>query len=204
MTSKLLYIVFPAILLSSSFSVISAEQTQNKDCAKETTCSVTTEKVNKAEEPKGAFGILFGQPLKELKIIEKSELTSGEPLYKVKAPNPFKNKISEYYVLVTPKTHLVHTIWGDQSYDYEERGKCVSLKDDIVAVLENKYGPSEESSGMNIKNNRVFSFSDSIIFVKCADLKEDFSIRYINSSLSDQADKEKKELTVSNTESDML
>lgn len=155
-------------------------------------------------DPSGAFGIEFGKQLKDLTVLEKNELRSGEPVYKVKAPNPLNNKLEDYYVLVTPESHKVYTIWGNKDYERMNRDKCINEKDDIVAILESKYGESKSATTINIDNDRVFELDNVNIYAVCQNLGQNLSIRYINKGLQDLYEKEKKEQVIKQTDSSML
>lgn len=156
------------------------------------------------KSPSGAFGINFGDKISDLKVVEKLSLTSGEPLYKVQAASPLKNKLESYYVMITPKTHEVHTIWGESSYQRRDRGKCQENKSDIVSLLENKYGESKAATDFNIYDDRKFEVGDVSIYALCKDLGSSLSIRYFNNSLMEKAKREQKELVVQETDSSML
>lgn len=159
---------------------------------------------NQNKSPSGAFGINFGEKLSNLKVIEKLSLTSGKPLYKVQAPSPLKNTLEEYYVIVTPKTQEVHTIWGDTYYQRSERAKCQVNKDNIVSLLENKYGNSKPATDFNVYDDRKIEVGDVSIYATCKDLGSLLSIRYFNNSLIEKNEKEEKELLLEKTDASML
>ena len=154
--------------------------------------------------PTGAFGIEFGQKLSTLKVLNKGELTSGEAIYQVQSPNPLKGKLDQYFVLITPKTQKVHTIWGNKEYKGFSKQKCEAEKSDIVSILENKYGESKPVREINIDNDRMFEVKNVNIFTVCQGMGSTLSIRYVNNEFSDLADQEKKESVIEKTDASML
>lgn len=155
-------------------------------------------------EPKGAFGINFGDKIDILKVKDEVPLSSGEKMYLVEAPQPLTGRLDRYYVQITPKTNVVFSIWGDRDYERVNRDKCNTEKKEIVNLLENKYGESESTGIMNIDDDRYFGFANSRISASCRNLGSNLSIRYVNKKLSELYTEEKKELVIEKTDASML
>lgn len=155
-------------------------------------------------EPKGAFGINFGDSIKNLNVKTIGELTSGEKLYEVEPPSPLNSKLEIYYVRVTPKTNRIFEIWGDKNFDRANRDKCNNEKEDILSILENKYGKSESIGMFNVDNDRILQVGNVAISATCRNLGQNMSIRYYNKLLQKDYETEKKQIVIEKTDSSML
>lgn len=155
------------------------------------------------DAPKGAFGINFGSKLSELNILKETTLTNGNPLYRVQPPSPM-NLLDTYYVLVTPKSNEVYEIWGDKDYSREERAKCKTDKNSILALLENKYGEFKRPQ-FTYGDIKEIEIDNVAINIDCRNsLNDNLSLRYQDLTILDKAEKEAKELTIETTDSSML
>ena len=59
----------------------------------------------------GAFGIQLGEYFNPESAIGTGSLTDGTIMYQFQSEKPFRS-FSRYYVLITPKTNKVYSIWG--------------------------------------------------------------------------------------------
>jgi len=59
----------------------------------------------------GGFGLKLGDKFDLGTSIGESALTDGTPMYKFEASKEFRS-FNNYYVIVTPKTHRIYSIWG--------------------------------------------------------------------------------------------
>ncbi len=147
---------------------------------------------------KGAFGITLGQKFDPKQAIGKASLTDGTPMYEFKPKKPFR-AFTEYYVLITPKTHKVYSIWGIGKV--ENTQKCEKEQSLIVSILEKKYGLKQEegfTSGMMeaLAGLKFLSRGDRNVGVKCSGFIDDYQIeiRYYDTKLKELAEKERIEL----------
>lgn len=149
--------------------------------------------------PRGAFGIEFGQTLSTLKVINQSKTKNGI-IYQIKVPKPFKGyNVKDYYVFITPKTKKIYSIIGNKNITKNE---CVIEKNNIVSILENKYGKSK----LLDDENSWFEFDNIDINVVCHNDENgnNLTIMYNNVDLYHLAEKEKKENLIKMTDSSML
>lgn len=157
------------------------------------------------ETPTGAFGISFGEDLSNLKVIKDIKLKDGEIIYQVNVPKPLSNKFDYYWVSVTPKTKKVSVISGYKEYKLGQRDLCISDKDAIVVLLENKYGEFKiDEDMMNINKNKYKNINEVKIYATCATMGGNSILAYTNENYLKQQQKEKEELLIENTDSDML
>lgn len=154
------------------------------------------------DAPTGAFGIEFGQTLSTLKVINQSKTKNGI-IYQIKAPKPFKAyNIKDYYVFTTPKTKKIYSIIGNKNIT---QNKCVIEKNNIVSILENKYGKSK----LLDDENSWFEFDNIDINVICHndETGNNLTIMYNHVDLyylAEKEKKEKKENLIKMTDSSML
>lgn len=154
--------------------------------------------------PKGAFGVNFGDNISKLNVIRTGELTNGEKLYEISAPIPLSEKIESYYVLITPKTNKVFEIWGDKNYDNYNREMCNTEKQNLLSILENKYGKSESIGMFNVDDDRMINIGNIVISASCRNLGKNMSLRYADKNLRNQYNEEKKQLLIEKTDASML
>src|SRR5690348_13888600 len=93
------------------------------------------------EKIEGAFGKKLGDVFDPSTAIGKSELTDGTPMYEFSTTNGFRS-FTKYYVLITPKTKKIYSIWGMGSVANTESGQKEQAL--IMEILEQKYGPKDK------------------------------------------------------------
>ena len=144
-----------------------------------------------AQEITGAFGIKFGQELKSLKVVRKSETTSGEPLYVIEPPKALK-LLSSYVVGITPVSGKVYTIWGIESGLPGE--ECRSRMQAIAKAIEKKYKIKRKTITFAFaQDGYYFTKGQKRIVVKCVDTfmsGHDLYVQYFDEKLEEQAEKE--------------
>lgn len=160
---------------------------------------------NEINQPEGAFGLKLGEDFKNLKVVKNIELTNGSILYQVIPPNPMGDKFQTYMVSITPKTKKVNFIRADKDYEgYGNRDECRKDKDEMLLLLENKYGKFQLLPGLNINENKSKEINDTTILANCNMMGETFSLYYISDKYNKISDKEKNDLIIEKTNSDML
>ena len=147
-----------------------------------------------AQEITGAFGIRFGKKLDGLKIIRESKTTSGEPLYEIIPPKPIK-LLSEYYVMATPITKKVYSLWGiERNLDEAE---CKARMEAILIILEKKYKVERRKPLLSFSPGYYIEKGDAQISVRCSqDYMSGYElyIQYYHDKLEKQAKKEAAKL----------
>ena len=87
-----------------------------------------------ATEITGAFGIKFGEPLHNLKVLDT--LASGMT-HSVEPPNPL-DLLRLYSVETTSETKLVYRIVGQSLVN--DKAQCIEDLASVLGILEDKYG----------------------------------------------------------------
>ncbi len=143
-----------------------------------------------AQEITGAFGIKFGSSLSELKVIGTSKTTDGDTLYMVDPPIKIK-ALSEYYVMATPISKKVFSIWGlDEKL---QKSECLTRLKAILSALERKYKIKREKMLSIFDENYGVKKGNVEVHVRCSDEFTDYTlyVQYYHNSLMEQAEKEK-------------
>ncbi len=92
----------------------------------------------------GAFGKKLGDVFDPASAIGKGALTDGTPMYQFKPDKPFRS-FTSYYVLITPTTHRIHSIWATGPCENSESGEKEQAL--LMELLEKKYGPKDADDG---------------------------------------------------------
>ena len=140
-----------------------------------------------------AFGIKLGSNFDVTSSIGSNSLTDGTTMYKFKTENPFRS-FSRYYVLITPKTEKVYSIWGIGDIDSD--AMCEKEQDLLMAILVKKYGEMSEQSLMSsLYDSKTISQGDKSVSTKCTGFSDiTIDIRYYDHELKTLAEKERIEL----------
>lgn len=138
----------------------------------------------------GAFGLKLGDKFEESQAIGSSSLTDGTPMLEFLPQKPFRS-FNRYYVIVTPKTKLIHSIWGVGSFD--KKAKCQKEQALVTAILQEKYGETSEANlAASIYNVDKIDQGNRVIYTKCDGYSDvTLSVRYIDSNLRQQAENER-------------
>ena len=140
-----------------------------------------------------AFGIRLGSNFDVTSSIGSNLLTDGTPMYKFKPENSFRS-FSRYYVLITPKTKKVYSIWGIGDIDSD--AKCKKEQDLVMAILVKKYGEMDDQGLMSsLYDSKTISQGDKSVSTKCSGFSDvTIDIRYYDHELKTLAEKERIEL----------
>ena len=140
-----------------------------------------------------AFGIKLGSNFDVTSSIGSNSLTDGTTMYKFKTENSFRS-FSRYYVLITPKTEKVYSIWGIGDIDSD--AMCEKEQDLLMAILVKKYGEMSEQSLMSsLYDSKTISQGDKSVSTKCTGFSDiTIDIRYYDHELKTLAEKERIEL----------
>ncbi len=149
----------------------------------------------------GAFGIGFGCKFNPDLSIAQYSLTDGTPMYLFHPINKFRS-FDRYFVLITPKTHQVYSIWAVGDIENTEIGKKEQAV--IVTLLEGKYGKREENNLVNnLYDAVIVRQNDRDIMVKVSGVFGDHTIdvRYYDNKIKALAEKERIEMELKNVDS---
>ena len=143
----------------------------------------------------GAFGISLGTTFESSQSIGQSSLTDGTPMYQFSPTKQFRS-FSRYYVLITPTTNKIYSIWGLGSI--ENTQKCEKERDLVMSLLEKKYGGSDKesfsASMTEIFGGKSVKQGERNILVKCSGfIDATIEIRYYDDNLRKIAEKERLE-----------
>ena len=100
--------------------------------------AVVTPAVEKIE---GAFGKRLGDVFDPTQAIGTSKLTDGTPMYEFVTSTGFRS-FKRYYVMVTPTTHKIYSIWGIGSIENTEAGHKEQAV--VMELLRQKYRATEK------------------------------------------------------------
>jgi hypothetical protein len=141
-----------------------------------------------AQSITGAFGFKLGGKFNPKNAIGTSETTSGITMYQI---NPIKKVkfFSSYYVIITPTSKKIRTIWGIGQYPNND--ECLNDLDVLKIILQKKYGKPESPISMN--KTYIFTHGNRGINIKCINNYDnaDLYIQYIDLNLDKLAVKEK-------------
>lgn len=159
-----------------------------------------SEPENKAPTLDGMFGIKFGEEFKPNTNSNNSKLTSGEVLYSFRPQKPFRN-LDQYYVLITPKTHLVYEIWAEKTFD--DPVKASDESNVLKSIIEEHYKVSEDRSNISITNYQ-YQFKNATIFLDRGVMSYTVKLRAIDNKLEEQAENERISIEKSKTDTSSL
>ncbi|OGT18845.1 MAG: hypothetical protein A2V90_02705 [Gammaproteobacteria bacterium RBG_16_57_12] len=146
-----------------------------------------------AEKIGGAFGKELGQVFEPSSAIGKGELTDGTPMFQFNPENTFRS-FSKYYVMITPKTHKIYSIWGIGTMQNDPI--CKKEQEVIMEILKKKYGqPKKKDLAMNLFDAEMIDHGDRVIVTKCSGFMDTtIDIRYTDQNLKEIANKERIEI----------
>lgn len=122
----------PAITNASAVSQVETSSTNNDAVPPGAASSVpATDKIE------AAFGRELGAYYDPSFAAGTSTLTDGTPLYEFNPASGFRS-FDHYYVLITPKTHRIYSIWATESLNNMEMAKKEQAV--VMEMLKEKYG----------------------------------------------------------------
>jgi len=147
--------------------------------------------------PYGAFGISFGSEKIGLNIIDEKTTYTGKRIYEIKAPRPMRDMLQNYYVLLTPYSGKVYSIWAESTFGEKYKSKCEDRKNKLISLLEKehnqKFKDFKEPNYPNHKTDvKYMSVNDTDIIISCMDKGEILSLRYVNMELAAYAKSESR------------
>ena len=150
----------------------------------------------------GAFGVKLGQKFTPSSAIAEIIGESKDLRYTFHPKKPFRS-FNNYYVSITPKTHLVYAIWGIGPIN--NGGSCQKEKDLVMSILEEKYGKRVKSL---VQDRGAINRGNRIIAILCDKSKSNKSnlilIGYTDVKLGKLAEKERLNLEKSKVDSSGL
>jgi len=138
----------------------------------------------------GAFGVQLGASFDTDSAIDKGALTDGTVMYQFTPDKVFRG-FDRYYVMVTPTTKKIYSIWAIASFDARAKG---SKEQSVVfELLKDKYGNEQKRDASAMINHvRVILIGSRRIVVKLDGYsKSTVDIRYYDGLLEKAAEQER-------------
>ena len=145
-----------------------------------------------AEKITGAFGMKLGDAFDPSSAIGRHELTDGTPMYQFRPKKQFRS-FSRYYVMITPKTHKIYSIWGIGRMENDPT--CKKEQELVMSILKKKYGqPKKKDLTMSLFDAEMIDHGNRDIVCKCSGFMDvTIDIRYTDRKLKELANKERIE-----------
>ncbi len=157
---------------------------------------IATQPVAAADPIEGAFGMTLGSEFDTSTAIGKNSLTDGTPMYQFAPESPFRS-LSSYYVLITPKTRRIYSIWAIGSFPNDESAKKEQAV--IMELLTQKYGQGKgDNPFMSFADVKQIDQGDRSVLTKVSGFMDaTLDLRYYDDTLRELAEKERLEIEAS-------
>ena len=143
-----------------------------------------------ADKIEAAFGKKLGEGFDPASAIGTSKLTDGTPMYEFSTTNGFRS-FKRYYVMITPTTQKIYSIWGIGTAENTESAKKEQAL--VMEILQQKYGAKKKEGFMDaVGDAKQIDQGSRYIVTKISgftDITHD--IRYYDRDLEKQAEKER-------------
>ena len=151
----------------------------------------------------GAFGMALGQKFDPEKAIGTSSLTDGTPMYQFNPEKPFRS-FTKYFVMITPTSHQIYSIWGMGSSENTETAQKEQAV--VIEILKQKYGEEEKQGLMDtISDIKQIIQGDRNVIVKVSGFTDvAIDIRYTDSKPEELAENERLALEAKKVDSSGL
>ncbi len=138
----------------------------------------------------GAFGKKLGEAFDPASAIGTSKLTDGTPMYEFSTTNGFRS-FKRYYVMITPATKKIYSIWAIGSAENTESGKKEQAL--VMEILQQKYGVKAKPGLFDSLSdvNRIDQGSRYIATKVNGFTDISLDIRYYDRDLENVAEKER-------------
>jgi predicted RNA-binding Zn-ribbon protein involved in translation (DUF1610 family) len=156
----------------------------------QTTGRIATPSAPAAEKIEGAFGKKLGDVFHPAQAIGNSKLTDGTPMYEFATPIGFRS-FKRYYVMITPTTHKIYSIWGVGHAETTQAGQKEQAV--IMELLTQKYGATERAGLLDSMGDvKRITHGDRYIITKISGFVDvTLEIRYYDGELVKLAEKER-------------
>ena len=139
---------------------------------------------------KGAFGKQLGDVISRAQVIGVSELTDGTPMYEF-APQSGLRSLTHYYVLITPSSRRIHSIWGRGAF--QTTAAAANEQKVLVELLRRKYGePDKEGFADRMDDSIWFTRGKRHICTRIVGFSNpSLEIHYVDAELREIGEKER-------------
>lgn len=151
----------------------------------------------------GAFGMNLGQTFDPEMAIGKASLTDGTPMYRFVPKKKFRS-FSHYYVLITPKSHIVYAIWGIG--EIKNTSVCKKEQKLLMSILKDKYGKEKKKDFVSsLYDADIITHGDRYVMTKCTGFSNvTVEIRYNDNEYKELAENERIESEIKTLDSSGL
>jgi len=156
-----------------------------------------------ASRIEGAFGARIGDKFDVETAIGKSHMTDGTPLYKFTPINPY-DKFDTYYILITPVTKIIYSIWAQGEMENDDA--CKHEQKVLMELLTGKYGSTKGTSYSNVFYDVArITQGDRDIYTDCTESEKiTLKVIYIDHKLEKQAEEESLVLEAAEEKTDEI
>jgi hypothetical protein len=149
--------------------------------------------VSAAQQITGAFGVVLGTRVNLAAYTKAGETQDKTPLYSFAPKSPIQG-FTHYYFAATPKTGIIYEVWA--AGDCESAAVCNKQRAVVLDLLKKKYGPEDKPQlFQDLYDADIITRGDRYIMVKCTGIMSiTINLRYCDSNLEKQAEKERIEL----------
>ncbi|MGR3174155.1 MAG: S1C family serine protease [Candidatus Scalindua sp.] len=142
-------------------------------------------KIHGVQKIMGAFSVKLGDYFDPSSAIETWKLKTGYrdkyriPIYQFNPKKKFRS-FDRYFVMITPKTHKIYSIWGLGRIDPGGKDECEKEQALIMELLQKKYGSQKRHASTVLERVFEFAYGKSVdqgnrhVSVKCG--SDQFSI----------------------------
>jgi hypothetical protein len=143
-----------------------------------------------AEKIEGAFGKKLGDIFHPAQAIGTSKLTDGTPMYEFATTKGFRS-FKRYYVMITPTTHKIYSIWGIGSAENTEAGQKEQAV--IMELLTQKYGATDKERLFDTMGDiKRIAHGERYVITKITGFRDvALEIRYYDGQLEKLAEQER-------------
>lgn len=122
---------------------------------------------------------------------------TGKRIYKIKPPRPMRDMLQNYYVLLTPYSGKVYSIWAQSTFGEKYKSKCEDRKNKLISLLEKEYNQKfKDFKNHNYPNRKTnfnyMSINNTDITISCMDDGTILSLKYINAEFAAYAKSESR------------
>jgi hypothetical protein len=141
----------------------------------------------------GAYGYTLGDKFVTATALDKSTSPDGAFLYKVSPVSPY-DKFDSYYVLITPVTQIIHTIWAQGKMVNSD--VCKQEQKILMERLTEKYGSFDDERLTDFFGDaEEITQGERIVYTQCTDDSGNtLRVVYTDNKLVNRAIEEEKEI----------
>lgn len=183
---------------SSSTQVL---ESSSKQPTVPTPTATPTPKAKKILE--GLCGFKFGTEFPKNNNPKNGKLTTGEIMYRIYPTKKFAG-FTDYYVLTTPISQQIYSIWLSQNFEMSSVAR--EEFDKICTILENHYKIKGKDDYFSIDSTRTYNFDNGRIVLKLNTglSNHTLEIRAYSDEFEELNTQEKKEIAIKTTDTSAL